>query len=522
MAVVVEAAPRPSVAELCDAGQSALTKGDWRQARAHFAAACERGDGELLPLALEGLGAAAGFGDDGDILFDAHERAYRLYRDRDDPVGAGRVATALALDNYVHRGDPTAVRGWLSRARRLLDQHRDSAEAAWLRLWEGDFTLLVDRDARGARRAATEAGVLARALGDGDLEMLALALEGLALVTLGQVPAGMRLLDESSAAATAGEIADVEARLTTCCYLIWACERARDYGRAALWCSYVREAALRHGHLFSLALCRCHYAGLLVASGEWGEAERELTEAIAQLERIKPPWAAEGVCRLAELRRRQGRAAERVAALDVLARAYAATGRLDDAGGAADELAEIATLLDSGAVRGWAARSRGGLAVASGDPAEAQRAYEDAVDHFSAEGMPYEIAGARLALARVLCLRGQGADARREAGIAAAEFRRLGAAAELVRAESVLADLPTALGTPAPDTSLTARETEVLGLLATGRSNEAIAEQLVLSLRTVERHVSNIYLKIGVTGRVARAGAAAYAHRHGLVARGTS
>lgn len=64
---------------------------------------------------------------------------------------------------------------------------------------------------------------------------------------------------------------------------------------------------------------------------------------------------------------------------------------------------------------------------------------------------------------------------------------------------------------------LTRREAEVLRLIADGQSNQAIATTLVLSVRTVERHISNIYAKIGAEGAASRAVATAYALRHGLV-----
>lgn len=560
----------PTVTDLLDSGQRALTRGDWQRAHDLFAAALARDDRDALPAALEGLGAAAWFLDDATGSLAACERAYRIYRDRADDRGAGRVACEIALDHYLHSGDPAAVRGWLRRSRRLLAGHEDTAEYAWLRHWEADVALLVERDARTARQAAGEASALARAVGDGDLEMLALALEGLAMVSLGDVADGMRLLDESSAAAVGGEIQSVDTRLTACCYLIVACDRARDYGRAARWCDYVGEAARRHDHRFSLAVCRGHYAGLLAASGDWDAADRELTRAIARLEGFKPPWAAEAVCRLAELRRRQGRVAEaaalldradraplrmlagpdvllvraalaldegatgratglaerylrripaedrseRVVALELLVRAYAAADRHPDAQRALDELAGIAAHLGSRAVDGWTAMARAAVAMAGADLDGARCSLEDAVDHFGAEGMPYELATARLALARVLGRLGHTGDARREATLAATAYRALGAMPGVALAEGLLAAPPPPA--PAAGSVLTGREREVLALLAAGRSNEAIAEQLVLSLRTVERHVSNIYLKIGVSGRVARAGAAAYAYRHGL------
>ena len=66
---------------------------------------------------------------------------------------------------------------------------------------------------------------------------------------------------------------------------------------------------------------------------------------------------------------------------------------------------------------------------------------------------------------------------------------------------------------------LTEREVEVLRLIAAGKSNAEIAFDLVLSLRTVERHISNVYQKIGAHGKAARVSASTYAARHGLIAR---
>jgi DNA-binding CsgD family transcriptional regulator len=67
----------------------------------------------------------------------------------------------------------------------------------------------------------------------------------------------------------------------------------------------------------------------------------------------------------------------------------------------------------------------------------------------------------------------------------------------------------------APATAFTARELQVLRLVAEGLPNEAIATRLSLSTRTVERHMSNIYAKLDVSGKAARAAAAAYLARVG-------
>ena len=142
-----------------------------------------------------------------------------------------------------------------------------------------------------------------------------------------------------------------------------------------------------------------------------------------------------------------------------------------------------------------------GRVEAAGSPAVAQTALEDAIDLYDACGARYEAAHVRLELAGVLAALDRGDAARAVAGEARASLAALGAPSP-----------------PAPEqhSLLTAREREVLHLLAQGRSNDAIASELVLSVRTVERHVENIYGKIGVSGRSARAAATAWAHAHGL------
>ena len=157
-----------------------------------------------------------------------------------------------------------------------------------------------------ARRNAEEAIDLARRLGTFDLEMLAQAIDGAARVAQGQVADGMRLLDEATVAATSGEMRDIELIGVTCCWMIFGCERVRDFPRAAQWSERVADFCRRHGLTSLLALCRTDHAMVLTAAGEWTRAEAELMDAAEQLA-ARPGQAAQGVARLGELRRRQGR-----------------------------------------------------------------------------------------------------------------------------------------------------------------------------------------------------------------------
>ena len=224
----------------CRAGDDALARGEWAEARDAFeAAAASTGSAE----ALEGLGLAAWWLDEADLVFDSRERAYRAYRDRDDRRAAARVAVWVAWDCWAFRGESAVANGWLQRARRLLEGLPESPELAWLEARESQFALAEDGDPDRSHRHATEAVRVARATHSVDYEMLGLALQGLALVASGAVAEGMGLLDEVNTAIVAGELQDQIAVGLASCYMIAACERVRDYDRAMQWCKRLKEYA---------------------------------------------------------------------------------------------------------------------------------------------------------------------------------------------------------------------------------------------------------------------------------------
>ncbi len=180
-----------------DAGWSAL-----REARWEAAAACFEEAGET-PEGLEGLSWAAWWRDDAETVFDARERAYRLYRKRGDAAGAARMATWLACDQLDFLGAPAVAGGWLARAHRLLHPLEPGPEHGWLAFFEG----YMAGDTETALERAARAAELGRRLGVPDLEMLGLALEGGTLVECARIQEGMRCLDEATALALEGEAA---------------------------------------------------------------------------------------------------------------------------------------------------------------------------------------------------------------------------------------------------------------------------------------------------------------------------
>lgn len=539
-------------------GQEALARREWQLARASFEEALHV---EETPEALEGLGMAAWWLDDDVAVFDARERSYRLYRRRGDRRGAGRVAMALAEDCLQLRGEAAVGRGWHQRAHRLLDGLEPIPEQGWLKFWEGDLALASGDSPARARSLAVEAAALARQLSDVDLEMTALALEGLALVVDGDVPEGMPRLDEATTAATSGEMTHPVAIGLSCCYLVTACERIRDFARAAQWCQRVREFCERTRFHFLLAVCRTQYAGVLTWMGSWPEAERELESVLDQLGANRPALRHEALVRLADLRRHQGRLDEagsllkqvdggsasgilsraalaleqsdpstaahlarrflrqlpplgrtdRMMALDVLLRAQVAAGDLEQSRTTLDELRSIAATVDTPAVKATALVGEGLVASSGGAYDDARNAFEDALDLLSRSGASVEMARCRVELARVVAAMGDRDVAATELHEAVREFERLGSTRNVATATRLLRDLQRAVTTSSD--GLTRREVEVLRLVARGLSNPQIAKQLGVSVFTIKRHVANVLAKLDLPSRAA---AAAFGARKGL------
>src|SRR3954468_17508780 len=224
--------------------RTALDRGAWREARAELELLlAERESAE----AFEHLGLAAWWLDDAALTFSSRERAFALYRNDGDVVGAARVATWLVWDNLAFRGDFAVASGWLERARRLLSEHTRTPEYGWLMSREGDLALFRGHDPAAAIDSASRAAKLGREIGARDVEFTGLALEGVALVSAGEVAQGMRRLDEATLAATAGEVTELHAVGLVCCWQLFACERVRDYDRAAQWCARVNEFTKRWG-----------------------------------------------------------------------------------------------------------------------------------------------------------------------------------------------------------------------------------------------------------------------------------
>ena len=555
-----------SVAQTSDlvaAGQAALAKGAWAEARELLIRALK--DAET-PEALEGFALSCWWLEDIPAMFDARERSFRLYRARGDNRAAARLATALGMDYADFRNELAVATGWFQRADSLLEGIELCAEHGWLALYRGIVCLILECDLAAAREQQRRALEFGQQLSIFDLRMLALTLDGLILVREGKVAEGMRRMDEATAAAVGGEMTDLSAVGNACCAVIYACEAIADYDRAVQWCDRAKDFSRRWGLASLFAICRSYYATVLVWKGAWVDAETELTSAAQELEVSRPTNALEALAKLGDLRRRQGRhaeaeellrrseahpmsllakaslaldksdpesaidlvrrflrritdedQAEHVFALEVAVRARLARGDVDRAQTDLADAASIAGLVGTASLRASSQLSAGLVALALGDLEHARDHIEEAVDLFESTGNRFDGGRARLDLALALSRLGRPDASVQQARAAFESFEGLGASFHAQLAAR-LAGGHTPASTAFHDgmglPGLTARESEVLWLLVEGKTNQDIADDLVLSVRTVERHISTIYEKLDLHGKAARAAATAFALRH--------
>ena len=435
----------------------------------------------------------------------------------------------------------------------MLEDCDDCAAHGLLELFVGVIAAdPIDRERRA--RAAVDIGRRFGALG---LEYDALGYVGKARIELGAVDEGMRLIDEAVAAVASGLVTDAWAAGSIYCSLFHACEMAIDVVRAEQWLASVDHYVDRTGERPISAICRMHYGGLLTFAGRWADAERELETALSIYRTTYRGTRFEALLRLADLRARQGRLEEAERLLDgyedqalaVLPRARVllargepelaravlhrhlprvpcdlpaaprvalavdislACGALDEALDRAAELEQLAAACDVASVRGFAARSRARIATVTGegDPVEH---HEAAIVAFADAALAHDLARTRLELAELVAA-DQPAVARGEARSALDGFQLVGAPQDADAAADLLRRLGAGGRSRArSDGRLTARQREVLALLAEGLSNAEIAERLFISHRTVEHHVSAILSTLQLKSR---AEAAAHAVRH--------
>jgi ATP/maltotriose-dependent transcriptional regulator MalT len=486
----------------------------------------------------------------------ALQRAHQRHVEGGDPRRAARCAFWLTF-HLGARGDVAQASGWFGRARRLLEHEQECAEHGYL-LISVAFHQLVAGDYAAGRTAAAQAVAIGGRTGDADLVAFARYLQGRALVHDGEMDEGLALVDEAMVAVVAGELSPIVAGAVYC-GVIETCQVVSELRRASEWTAALTAWCGRQPDMVTFTgQCLVHRAELLHLHGAWLEAVEEAKRAFERFAHGADEFASGDACYqqaeayrvlgesgaaedayqqasrwgrepqpgLALLRLAQGKTDAAAAAIgravaettDRLRRVkllpaqveiMLAAGEVQAALDAADELSQLAGAYSTPALRAMANHARGAVLLADGDARTAVVALRGAWQLWGELHAPYEVARVRVLVGLACRQLGDREAAAMEFDAARAVFAQLGAAPDLARVEALVRSdaAPTAHG-------LTARELQVLRLLATGTTNHAIANELVLSEKTIHRHVSNIFTKLDVSSRAA---ATAYAYQHHLL-----
>jgi len=545
---------QPAGGPLLDEIRSAVSRHDWQSAYDSAAAAglddpaADASRADLLAEAAWWLGRL-------DACIEARELAYHRFDELGDHGRAGMCAVWL-WEHHAFRGHGAVAGAWLRRARRALENDPDCVPHGALLLRETE-TLHGRGELGPALELARHVIALARRLGSTDLEAEALQTVGRLLIEQGDVDEGMGHLDEAMLLAVEGRLGPYSTGKVYCS-LISACEEVGDYDRAAEWTEATDRWAKRHPFAIFPGICRVHRAIVLKRRGSLADAEREAARACEELLHSRPvtsaaAWAEVGdICRrlgeldraeaafaraqalnaspcaaLALLRLAQGQVEAartiitgclggasnplgRAGFLSTVVHVSVAAGDLEAAGAALSELEEIVATFDLPELRASMLATRGRLALASGNAPGARANLQEALEQWRALGVPYEEATVGTLLGQALHACGEDAASTAAFLSASALFARIGAHVDA----RLVGGIPPVDVRPVLPAGLTQREVEVLRLVATGRTNNEIAADLYLSAKTVSRHVSNIFTKMGVTSRAAATG---FAFEHGLV-----
>jgi DNA-binding CsgD family transcriptional regulator len=526
----------------------AVERRDWQAAYDAFRSCDDLGadDHDALAEAAHWLGL-------GDEVIAGYREAYRLHVE--DGTAARGALSAFMLAIYLRlRGDGAQADGWQARAQRLLATQTEGAEHGYPLYLEIAHLMGTDLDA--ATRAAERMQDLGRRFGDDTLVALGTFFEGRVLVKQARVREGVALLDEAMLAALSDRLKPMWTGAIYCglldaCHELVDVRRAREWTEATRrWCSPLPVASLYPG------ICRVHSAAILGLQGSWEQAETEALGVCGDMAGLDVFAVADAHYEVGEIRRRRGDLAgaedaytraheagrdpqpglallrlaqgrtlaagssigaaiaaftgsrlERAPLLAAQVEIALAAGEVDLAESAATEVADTAELFDSIGLRAAGLRCRGAVALAQDQGVTALAALRAAHARWQELDAPYEAARTRVLLAEAYRALDDTDAADRERAAARSVFERLAALPDLRRLDEEEGARPR---------GLTARELEVLGLVAGGRSNREIAARLFISERTVARHVSNVFTKLAVSSRSA---ATAFAYANDLLPR---
>ena len=547
---MVEPDVADGVRELLDRGRTAYRRLAWADAFAALTAADEQAG---LPAAdLELLANAAYLVGRDAVGRDIRARVYRGWLREGEPARAARSAAWLAL-LLLLQGEEASSNGWTLRARRLVEADESDCPAlGYLSVLEA-LGRLRTGDTTGSLSAARSVTAVGERFDDPDLVAFGQLGTAQALIEGGEISRAMEMLDETMVAVTAAELSPIAAGILYCA-VIDACHQTFDLRRSLEWTAALSRWCDTQPDLVPFrGACLVHRAEIMRMRGTWSDAVDETREACERL--TGHPAVGAGYYQLADLYRLRGEldhaeAAYRQAcrwipdpqpglallrlaqgqgdaAAAAIRRALDETGSdvgrgrllgaaveiliaaqdLPGARAASEELRAIAGRIGGPWLHAMSETADGATLVAEGD-AQALRTLRRAWTAWQELGAPYEAARVRVLMAQACQANDDPASAEMELDAAVLVFEQLGATADVAQAQARSRDHAPA------STTLTERELEVLRHVAAGQTNRAIAADLILSEKTVARHLSNIFSKLDVSSRAA---ATAYAYEHDLL-----
>jgi DNA-binding NarL/FixJ family response regulator len=541
--------------EAVERGRKSFADQAWADAFDELSAAAES-----APLGLEDLerhAAAAYLVGRADESLELWEKAHHDCAQSADFPRAARCAFWLAFV-LLNRGELARGGGWVDRAQRLLDVGAiECVERGYLRYCTA-LRLVFEGDAVGAQAGFSEAAESGDRFNDAQLTTLARIGEGRSLIYLGEIAKGVALLDEAMVSVGASEVSPIAAGDAYCtvidgCHEVFDVRRTREWTTAlSHWCEAQPQLVMYRG------LCFMHRAEIMQLHGDWSDALDELENALkriadpvgspelgealylrGELHRLRGEFkdSAEAFRQanelgrepqpgLALLRLAEGRVDASIAAIrrvlqeaeDPISRSRVlgpyveialASGDVQAAKEAAEELSAIAGELGSTLLHAVAEYAIGTVVLAETEAQDALAVLRRAWKRWRDLEAPYEAARVRIPIALACRALGDDDGAEMELDAARSVFEGLAASPDLGR----VVELSQVAALRAAG-DLTQREVEVLSLIATGKTNRAIATELVISEKTVASHVSHIFTKLGLTSRAA---ATAYAYEHDLV-----
>ena len=537
-------------------GRAAFERKAWSEAYRELARA--NGETALDPEDLDRLATAAYLVGEESVSAEMRARAHAGFLERGESIRAARSAFWLGYALLNAPAQQAHANGWLSRSRRLLDECGAETVEHGLLLCTNGYQKLIEDDLPSALDIFEQAARVGSRFRDANVTSLARHAQGRVLLRMNRRAEGFALLDEVMVAVTGGEVVPMIAGVIYCS-VISACHDVFDLRRAQEWTDALSNWCTAHPDIVPFrGQCLVRRSELMQLHGAWEDAFAEAERATAMLGHAPAtPDAGAGHYQQAEVYRlrgdlvhaeesyrRAGQAGRKpypgLALLRLaqgnLEAASAAVGRMleetseprrrarvlgaaveimlahQDVGSAraaAEELSQIALAFESRLLLAVAAQAAGAIALIDRHARTALDQLRDAWTTWQELRAPYEIGRVRELMGLAYRQLGDEDGAQMEFDAAQDAFDRLGASLDAARLAAHVA--PAAIPASGP---LTGREVEVLRLVATGKTNRAIALDLAISEKTVARHLSNIFTKLDLPSRSA---ATAYAYAHKLL-----